>query len=368
MKEEYNLTDFIDMINKNEVVIPSIQRGGVWKDKQVIKCFDSLCKNIPMGAIVYGEMGNNTWIKAREYTINWELNNSKIFSEYNRTVGIGTKIMIDGQQRTQCINTVCKDGFFQWGVNKKKKLYFNLLKEEESKDNFKTRISLFKYNESEAFIKEDSIYIKFSLLYKILYKKIIENLNPNECREILKNLLITNNINFDNNFISDSWSLINDTIGNSILFKSNYSVLSFQPHNNLTIETAADIFERVNGGTKLSSSDFVWCCVKLRDQDGQKRFEKLSEEIDGYIKSDILLEIFYSLHKKESKSMGEINNDKEFLNSIYKENLMKDFEEMIKKYISMLRNFTISKIVFGDMGWQYPIMKFFMLNKNLLDE
>jgi uncharacterized protein with ParB-like and HNH nuclease domain len=46
----------VERINRREYVLPAIQREFVWKPEQIIKLFDSLLKDYPIGSFLFWEV------------------------------------------------------------------------------------------------------------------------------------------------------------------------------------------------------------------------------------------------------------------------------------------------------------------------
>ncbi|OGQ55781.1 MAG: hypothetical protein A3J24_08780 [Deltaproteobacteria bacterium RIFCSPLOWO2_02_FULL_53_8] len=69
------------------VALPVIQRGSVWKPKQIIDLWDSLLRGMPMGSLMYSPMPANILVR-------------KVGGQVLEKAKAGTIGLIDGQQRT----------------------------------------------------------------------------------------------------------------------------------------------------------------------------------------------------------------------------------------------------------------------------
>lgn len=69
------------------VALPVIQRGSVWKPKQIIDLWDSLLRGMPMGSLMYSPMPADILVR-------------KVGGQVLEKAKVGTIGLIDGQQRT----------------------------------------------------------------------------------------------------------------------------------------------------------------------------------------------------------------------------------------------------------------------------
>lgn len=69
------------------IALPVIQRGSVWKPKQIIDLWDSLLRGMPMGSLMFSPMPTDTLVR-------------KIGGQNLEKAKAGTIGLIDGQQRT----------------------------------------------------------------------------------------------------------------------------------------------------------------------------------------------------------------------------------------------------------------------------
>lgn len=51
-KEPMTIATALKLIQKNELILPAIQREYVWKPSQVIKLFDSVLRGYPVGSFL----------------------------------------------------------------------------------------------------------------------------------------------------------------------------------------------------------------------------------------------------------------------------------------------------------------------------
>ncbi|MBK5965557.1 hypothetical protein CCR95_16045 [Thiocystis minor] len=57
----FGLRELADLVNHNEILLPTVQRGFVWKPSQIENLWDSLLRGYPIGAIVLSPQKNDTY-------------------------------------------------------------------------------------------------------------------------------------------------------------------------------------------------------------------------------------------------------------------------------------------------------------------
>ena len=90
MLTDSTITGLLKLYDSGKLCLPTIQRGYVWKDKQVAKLIDSLYRDVPIGLFLF-----------------WEPENIKHFKDLKGSKPkIPTIAIIDGQQRLTSIHLV----------------------------------------------------------------------------------------------------------------------------------------------------------------------------------------------------------------------------------------------------------------------
>src|SRR5690554_1052837 len=95
------IKEAIDKINRNEYLLPSIQREYEWTQKQVVELFDSLMKEYPINSFLFWKVDRNI---VSEYVF------YEFIKDYNEFDNNKTKLhnvtgqqeviaILDGQQR-----------------------------------------------------------------------------------------------------------------------------------------------------------------------------------------------------------------------------------------------------------------------------
>ncbi|TKY91103.1 MAG: DUF262 domain-containing protein, partial [Candidatus Methanomarinus sp.] len=65
MGNEYSIKEIMEMIGRNEIYLPAIQRKFVWKYEQIESLFDSIMRNYPIGMFLFWFVRGE---KKNEYT------------------------------------------------------------------------------------------------------------------------------------------------------------------------------------------------------------------------------------------------------------------------------------------------------------
>jgi len=272
------IKEAIDKINRNEYLLPSIQREYVWNQKQVVELFDSLMKEYPINSFLFWRVDRNIVSEyvfyefIREYN---EFDNNKT-KLHNVTGQQEVTAILDGQQRLTSLFVALKGSYASWkkgGKDRKqkkyypvKKLYFNLLSyinSEEEKKNY----------EFEFFEKQpsfDEIQYWFSL------DKMLDLYDINKI------------INFVDG-IYDNYSVEQKTLVRTNLIQL-HKVIFTMPLVNFFLETeqsldkVLNIFIRVNnGGTHLTPATLLfsfanshWSDINFKDE-----VNKLVDELNS---------------------------------------------------------------------------------------
>ena len=219
MAEKYTVSTLsveavLGFIKSGDIAIPEIQRPFVWKPKQVRDLIDSLYTGYPTGYLIISQ---NPDMKLKDGSL-----------------GVGKKIMIDGQQRTTALMTaiVGMDVMTETIAQKRIKISFNPLVQNET--------------EEERFKVQDNAILKD--------KRWIADIATVFAPDF-------NQWDFVNKYCKDNpdvpGNVINDAIMNLLRIKScQIGVITLD--KDLTIDEVTEIFIRINSqGAKLNQSDFA---------------------------------------------------------------------------------------------------------------
>ena len=255
--------DVVKNIKKEEFKIPNIQRGYEWDQERVIKLFDSIMRGYPIGALMIWNPPKDILeeIMARKFVDNFDSAADYVTDEYHPGGKESYFLVLDGQQRLQSLYL----GFF--GSHNGERLYFKvdyILNERNEDENYAFEF----LTNDEAKERPDMVHIfdlvnitnktKFDFVKKLL-EKLTVNIEDRNKKDVIcqeKQAIIHQNIDL---FI-EKFNLIQP-----LLFEIVEKDLSY--------ESVLEVFERVNsGGMVLSRSDLLFCTLKLKIQEMEKKF------------------------------------------------------------------------------------------------
>lgn len=193
----YTIKNIIEMINKNKIYLPAIQRKFVWKPNQIEKLFDSIMRGYPIGTFLFWDLEENNVNKYTFYKFiqNYhERDNNK--NEISPRPELRKNIIgvLDGQQRISSMYIALqgtyayKKAYFSSNNDKAfpiRKLYLNLLGRTNNEDN--------EY-EFKFLTIEESNYIDVNVLWFDV-RKILEWGNDPEIDDYYDELIESTNDN-----------------------------------------------------------------------------------------------------------------------------------------------------------------------------
>ena len=96
----------VDEIERNNYVLPAIQREFVWKPEQIERLFDSLMQGYPFGALLFWKVLPETASEFQFYDFvrDYHQNNDDHSPKVNLRKGVGVTAVLDGQQRLTALN------------------------------------------------------------------------------------------------------------------------------------------------------------------------------------------------------------------------------------------------------------------------
>jgi uncharacterized protein with ParB-like and HNH nuclease domain len=262
------IKEAIESIHRKKFLLPAIQRELVWEPEQIIKLFDSLMRDYPIGSFLFWNI-NKDRIKDfqfYEFIRNYHERDSRHNPKANVTGEESITAVLDGQQRLTALYIGLK-GTYAYKIPWKRwnshdafpirKLYLNLLSKSD----------------------------EFDLLYDFRFLTPLESSMRDEKTywfEVGKILEFTS-LRDINKYLRDN-GLIESEFAEECLFKL-YDTINEKRVINYYLETSQEltkvlnIFIRVNsGGTILSYSDLL-----LSIATAQWKTKDAREEIIGFV-------------------------------------------------------------------------------------
>lgn len=264
-------------VQKQELILPAIQREYVWRPEQVVRLFDSVMRGYPIGSFLSWKVEPETVKRFRFYGFLKEYN--AYDGRHNPTLdvpsGIPVTAVLDGQQRLTSLNIGLRGTYAYkrpraWSNNPDnyppRKLYLNLAGEAE---------------ENEAGLRYD---------FRLLTAKHFVNADPEEVRYWFPVHRV-----YETDDLGDLWDLAgeaglaNDKSARNMLsqlWKAVHSATSvhFYEETEQDVERVLDIFIRVNSaGTVLSYSDLLLsiATAQWKDRDARDAIHGLVDTLNA---------------------------------------------------------------------------------------
>jgi hypothetical protein len=237
------LKDLIMEVENGKLGLPELQRGYVWKPKQVRNLLDSMFKGYPIGYLMIWDSSDN-------------VDKSKQIGTDNKAYDTPKSLVIDGQQRLTSLFAVTRGKKI---VNEKFDekpiiISFNpLTKTFEVGDSAKKRAADWIYDISEVFLNESRSFAYISEKVQNIAdsrEKSGAMLDEHEKQRIQQNIM-------------------------DLLSLGDFSVPTLEINGNADEESVADIFVRVNsGGKALGQDDFILTLISVYWQEGRQKIEE----------------------------------------------------------------------------------------------
>ena len=361
-QENITISQALKYIDKNEFLLPAIQREFVWKHSQIELLFDSIMQGYPIGSLLLWKVVGETKNKYKFYKFiqrfieKYEIHNPEI-----NTINMPDfKAVLDGQQRLTSLYIGLKGIYGIMPKRKKRvqladiplsKLYLNLTK--PSKDTINDKIYDFQFLDYASHQKE-SLSKNLFEVQQILQFQTIEEFN-----------LFLDNQNYRND--SFAYKTLNRL----------YQVIHIQPllhyfqEDEQRLDKALNIFIRANsGGSKLSLADLIisitiahWTKESAREKI-YKIADNIEEETGFKITKDFALKTFLVLHSENIKFVVENFTKEKALE--FEENWDK-IEKTIRTSFRLIQKFGYSSRNLTSINAVIPIITY-IYEKDIIED
>lgn len=353
----------INDIEKNQYLLPAIQREFVWSSDKIEWLFDSLMKGYPISSFLFWKVEKNTAQKYKFYKFISEYRERyKIHNDEISTNGMDSFFaVLDGQQRLTSLYIGLKGSYAYKEYRKKwedseisiptKYLYLNISKKLEN--------------------EEDGREYNFRFINKAdtENEKIYTDSNNEQWFKVGEILNYQDDVEFD-----DFVDSIDDKNSKKILRCLRHVIIKEKLINYFLEEEqdlnkALNIFIRVNsGGEPLNFSDLIMsiAIANWEKEDARKEIHHLVDlirEKGFYISKDFVLKTFLFLHSKDIKFK---------VTNFSRENA-RDFEEnwiniryFIIETFDLLKNFGFNDYTLTSKNAVIPII-YYLYHQNLKD-
>jgi len=290
---EYNIHEVLKNINKNTIILPSIQRDFVWTKQQIIALFDSIMLGYPISTFLFWnikdiDFSQNTYFYQflKEVSLNFQGKSGQVTNSLidSNILEENTIAVLDGQQRLTS-------------------LYVTLLGQIKTKEKYKkatgtlTILELFLdmssgadfFDNEELIDDESDDKIKDYFSYTFDFQLFSSNPDKKKwfkVKDILKLRDISNREAEINNILNNFDSSIKDNARNNLnlLVRRIFDekVINVSELSKCELDEALEIFIRFNrGGTPLSKSDLVFSTIESRWPDAKDKVEKYLQALNG---------------------------------------------------------------------------------------
>lgn len=271
-----SIREVIKKINNKEMYLPEIQRGFVWKEKQVEKLFESIFVGYPIGTLLFWKTTkkdiNDNELVLYDFIKDFHERDNKdnkkaseIASNYDSYY-----IVLDGQQRLSSLyiglqgSLAYKLPYLWWSSDSafpQKKLFFNLDAVGLVDDEEDNKIPLFKFYDVTK-VPEDNLWFEVSKVLQ--FEKLAEIISYSNNNNLTDNQI---------NNLTKFWEMIN---------LENPPIIHYLTIQDTDYDDVLNIFVRLNSsGTPLSKPDLLFSTMLLDWNGGREVIEKLIKKINN---------------------------------------------------------------------------------------
>lgn len=271
-----SIREVITKINNKEMYLPEIQRGFVWKEKQVEKLFESIFVGYPIGTLLFWKTTkkdiNDNELVLYDFIKDFHERDNK---DNKKTSEIASNydsyyIVLDGQQRLSSLyiglqgSLAYKLPYLWWSSDSafpQKKLFFNLDALGLVDDEEDNKIPLFKFFDVTK-VPEDNLWFEVSKVLQ--FEKLSEIINYSNSNKLTDNQI---------NNLTKFWEMIN---------LENPPIIHYLTIQDTDYDDVLNIFVRLNSsGTPLSKPDLLFSTMLLDWNGGREVIEKLIKKINN---------------------------------------------------------------------------------------
>lgn len=264
-----SIKDAVRGIDKNEYILPSLQRKFIWKPKQIENLFNSIMMGFPINFFIFWKVRSKT---ANDYVFyeflkKHSANSSDNYSYYEQhkinSVSEERTVVVDGQQRLNSLYLAL------WGTCKfktqnkqeihEKKLYLIMTGKENEKTDHDYEFKFFSNNEQKEYKKryKKEHEGKECLLLKI--HEILTEYDQIGKEEKLEQYLEENQI--PNDKIND----VRNTLNRFFDFICEKKLIHYYEEKSHNLDKVLKMFISTNsGGISLSSSDLIFSIISSK--------------------------------------------------------------------------------------------------------
>ena len=271
------IAETVEVIRKNELFLPALQRKFVWDTPQIEGLFDSIMQGFPIGTFLLWELNDQTAINSnvfynfiKHYDTRYSRNQKASLSSKKSIVSV-----LDGQQRLTSLN-IALNGTYTYKTPRKRfdnpeaypkrVLFLNLLPRtgEDFKYEFKFLPDTDQSNQPDK-----------------LWYKVNEVLSWEDASSIDEEYRKLKERTHDKKLVTTNSSVIKKTLRTLYRRIRIDDPLMCFTLKDMGIDDVLDIFIRVNsGGTQLSKTDLLMSTITASWENARDRVEDLLKSIN----------------------------------------------------------------------------------------
>jgi hypothetical protein len=265
------LLGLLSLVERDEIVLPAMQRPFVWKEDRIYKLIDSLLRGFPIGAVMLWR--TSTVQRFRRLPRDVDVDLPEIFNFETSTNAENKYLVLDGQQRLTSLFAAFK------GTYGHKRLYIDALSgSSEGKDpgNEYYDCQFLSDKEATELTKTSDGARKHFIPIQELIK-----INPVHAATSANKKALELKLNEkDAEQITDIYIRCATILGNNKSLQ--VITVDDDPSHRTPIEEILEIFVRVNsGGLVLQKSDLLMSLLDLKWNDIQPELQKLVRDINA---------------------------------------------------------------------------------------
>ena len=340
-----SINDLLLKIEKDDYILPAIQREFVWKPDQICQLFDSIMQGYPFGTFLFWniEKRNIEKYKFYKFMLNYDEKNNQYCEHYANIPQEQHIAVLDGQQRITSLNIGLR-GSYTNRHGKATYLYLNLFGQPNADDNTIYDFKFLTINEAQQ-QNLNNYWIKVGHLLD----GIEVGHSTDYLTEVIGDLsayLITLLPNISHDERKAKLSEYRKTLSKLISYINNKNLLSAYTEHEQNIEKVLSIFIRMNsGGTPLSYSDLLlsftvtqWTTLNAREEINDL-IEEINSDTGFKFDKDLILRAGLMLGEVGNLSFKLSNFSKE--NIVFMENHWEDVKESFLVATQILKSFGI---------------------------
>ena len=347
------ISSAIRSIERNEYLLPAIQREFVWSHRKIEWLFDSIMQGYPISSFLFWRVEKSTkadYKFLKEYKQRYGTHNK----EFSTAHHMDFTAVLDGQQRlTSLYIGLC--GSYAYRKPRLKEantdvvyptrhLYLNI--ETPLKNDEDGKIFEFKFLKETDIVPKQTSWFKVSEIYSLS--------NFADFNKYLRNH------NTSNEFAQDSLATLHEVIHTK-------HIINFFLEKDQNIDKALNIFIRINsGGEKLNSSDLImsFAVANWEKKDARREIHNLVDNVKnkGFsISKDFVLKTFLYLHSKDIR-FKVTNFSKE--NAIEFEKEWVNIRDTILSVFDLIHSFKLNDFTLTSKNALIPII-YYLYHKKI---